>query len=99
MSFIKMQAGFDILKLVHHTALAFTVEKENQQVQALRQQYDPAFERWQPHINIKFPFVDVVDFPLVYDALQKELAYIVPFDITFSKMDCFVNNGTVFLVP
>ncbi len=49
-------------KLVHHTALAFTVEKDNEQIQALRNKYDPAFQRWQPHINICFPFVDQPNF-------------------------------------
>ena len=59
-SFIKfMEAA---TKLVHHTALAFTVEKDNEQIQALRKLYDPAFQRWQPHINICFPFVDQPNF-------------------------------------
>jgi len=86
-------------KLVTYTALAFTVEKDNEQVQALRKVHDPAFERWQPHINFCFPFVDRPFFDKVYDILQDKLKNIAPFDITFGKMDCFANNGTVFLHP
>lgn len=61
------------IKLVNHTALAFTVEADNQQIQALRKLYDPAFERWQPHINFCFPFVDRPFFQATFDTLQARL--------------------------
>ena len=93
-----MQAEIGIGKLVHHTALAFTVEHNNHQIQAIREKHDPAFHRWQPHINFKFPFVDTPEFPIVFEALQKRLIDTPAFDITFRNIDCF-PHGTVFLVP
>ena len=85
-------------KLVTYTALAFTVENNNEQIQALRKVHDPAFERWQPHINFCFPFVDRPLFPQTFNTLQEKLQKIAPFDIVFGKMDCF-PHGTVFLNP
>lgn len=86
------------IKLVNHTALAFTVEADNQQIQALRKLYDPAFERWQPHINFCFPFVDRPFFQATFDTLQARLQNFPPFDVTFKTMECF-PQGTVFLSP
>lgn len=86
------------IKLVTYTALAFTVEANNEQIQALRKLYDPAYQRWQPHINFCFPFVDRPFFPNAFNILQDRLQTVPPFDITFKKMDCF-PHGTVFLVP
>lgn len=93
-----MEADPAQLKLVTFTALAFTVEQDNEQVQALRQQFDPAFVRWQPHINFSFPFVDTPYFDQVHQLLQNKLGHIAPFDIRFRQMDCF-PHGTVFLNP
>lgn len=86
------------IKLVNHTALAFTVEVDNQQIQAIREKFDPAFQRWQPHINFCFPFVDTPQFQNTYGILQERLKNFAPFEITFKAMDCF-PHGTVFLVP
>jgi hypothetical protein len=85
-------------KLVNHTALAFTVEADNEQIQALREKYDPAFKRWQPHINFCFPFADPEDFDYVYTTLQERFRNFPAFDVIFRTMDCF-PHGTVFLVP
>lgn len=87
------------IKLVTYTALAFTAQKQNEQVQALRKAYDPAFQRWQPHINFCFPFVDRPHFNAVFDILQEKLKHIPPFEIVFRQMDFFAHNGTVFLTP
>ena len=60
-------------KLVNHTALAFTVQHDNEQIQAIRQKHDPAYERWMPHINFCFPFVDPQYFDLTFNILQQHL--------------------------
>lgn len=45
------------LKKVFHTALAI-IPDQTEQIQPIREKYDTAYERWPPHINICFPFVD-----------------------------------------
>lgn len=99
--YISSMEAFEVpnnIKLVNHTALAFTVEIDNQQIQAIREKFDPAFQRWQPHINFCFPFVDIPQFQNTYLVLQERLKNFAPFEISFKAMDCF-PHGTVFLVP
>lgn len=86
------------IKLVTYTALAFTVEQDNEQIQAIRQKHDPAFTRWQPHINFCFPFVDTPVFEQTHHILQERFNNFPPFDIIFRQLDCF-PHGTVFLNP
>lgn len=57
--------------LVTFTALSIIAEKDNEQIQAIRKIHDPAFQRWKPHINICFPFVDPDRFDEVYALLQE----------------------------
>lgn len=49
-------------QLVTYTALAIVAEEDIQLIQSIREKHDPAFERWPPHINISFPFVDPTKF-------------------------------------
>jgi poly(A) polymerase len=88
----------DNIKLVHHTALAFTVEHDNEQIQAIRAKHDPAFGRWQPHINFCFPFVDTPAFEQTFNVLQERFNHFPAFDIVFRALDSF-PHGTVFLNP
>ena len=43
--------------LAIHTALAIVATENIEEVQAIREKHDPAFQRWPPHMNIAFPFV------------------------------------------
>ena len=46
-------------KLVYHTALCIIPPGNScEQIQKIRKKHDAAFERWMPHINLAFPFVD-----------------------------------------
>lgn len=49
------------LKKAFHTALAI-IPDQIDQIQPIRQKYDTAYDRWPPHINLSFPFVDTVHF-------------------------------------
>ncbi len=82
-----------------YTALAIVAETDTQQIQAIRQKHDPAFERWPPHINIIFPFVHPQHFDEIAKTLQNAFANFEEFNITFTELGHFANNGTVFLIP
>lgn len=58
------------LKKVFHTALAI-IPDQIEQIQPIREKYDTAYERWPPHINICFPFVDADQFDEVHKVLQE----------------------------
>jgi hypothetical protein len=42
-------------KKVFHTALV-VIPDQIDQIQPIRKQYDTAYDRWPPHINLVFPF-------------------------------------------
>lgn len=57
-------------QLVTYTALAIVAQDDIALIQEIREKHDPAFERWPPHINVSFPFVD----PSRFDEVEKALA-------------------------
>lgn len=57
--------------LVTYTALAIVATENIEEVQAIREKHDPAFQRWPPHINIAFPFVPPERFEEVAEVLTK----------------------------
>ena len=63
-------------------------------IQTIREQHDPAFKRWMPHINLLFPFIDVKHFdqiaPYIASIITKQK--IKPFDITFNEVTTFPNR-------
>jgi RNA 2',3'-cyclic 3'-phosphodiesterase len=59
------------------------------QFQKIRQIHDSAYERWMPHINLAFPFVDPNDFDNAYEILQKKFGSLKPFKIIFKDLGVF----------
>ena len=49
-------------QLVTYTALAIVAQQDIALIQSIREKHDPAYERWPPHINISFPFVEPARF-------------------------------------
>ena len=86
-----MQKG---LKKATFTALAI-IPKDIQQIQEIRKVHDPAYERWPPHINICFPFVDPAEFDHVFNTLEKEFSTFPAFNIQFNTIDCFNKKTSV----
>lgn len=71
-------------------------------IQIIRKVHDKSFNRWMPHINILFPFIDDSNFDKVIPKLEEILSVIPSFDITFDKFDYFDRKGkeqTVWLNP
>mmetsp|Transcript_57447 Transcript_57447/g.65540 ORF Transcript_57447/g.65540 Transcript_57447/m.65540 type:complete len:183 (+) Transcript_57447:1539-2087(+) len=77
-----------------YTALMLMPPKDKwDQIQAIRKVHDKQIHRWMPHINFLFPFVHPKHFDEVADKLQEKLATFPSFDLTFEKLDCFINKS------
>eukprot|EP01126_Amoeba_proteus_P004644 TRINITY_DN1153_c0_g1_i17.p1 TRINITY_DN1153_c0_g1~~TRINITY_DN1153_c0_g1_i17.p1 ORF type:complete len:162 (-),score=17.07 TRINITY_DN1153_c0_g1_i17:282-767(-) len=70
-------------------------------IQALRKQYDKAFERWMPHINLIFPFVPPEEFTRASQVLSTALMNVTPFQITWDRFQSFDhgNKSVIWLHP
>lgn len=77
-------------KRVVTTALCVIPPKEIwEPIQEIRQKYDKAYERWMPHINIVYPFVETKDFDEVEKLLTGPLSKLPPFKVKFEKFESF----------
>lgn len=56
------------------------------------------YERWMPHINLLFGFVDRLDFGLTYKKLEPLFKSMLPFEVVFDKIDYFEHISTYTLV-
>lgn len=70
-------------------------------IEPYRQQYDPSFSRWPPHINLLWPFFDLTDseddeesilLPLRF-ALAQQAAFTAEID----RIDTFTENNITFM--
>lgn len=70
-------------------------------VQSIRSKYDRAYERWMPHMNLFFPFLESDKLEDSVKELEKVLCQVAPFEITFEKFDAFKRkkDATVHLAP
>jgi poly(A) polymerase len=70
-------------------------------IQGVREKHDGAYQRWMPHINLVFPFVNSDKIDKVAHDLQSVLSKATPFEIKFEQFDFFSRkkNATVHLVP
>eukprot|EP01130_Rhizamoeba_saxonica_P017575 TRINITY_DN8554_c0_g1_i1.p1 TRINITY_DN8554_c0_g1~~TRINITY_DN8554_c0_g1_i1.p1 ORF type:complete len:395 (+),score=70.15 TRINITY_DN8554_c0_g1_i1:28-1185(+) len=71
------------------------------QIQSLRANYDKAYVRWMPHINLMFPFVEASLFMHYRDRLEDTLKEFDVFTVTLRKFKYFQHrsSATVFLEP
>jgi 2'-5' RNA ligase len=64
-------------------------------IQAIRRDHDANVERWMPHINIIFPFVnqdDPAQLACAAHALAAELRHTAPFDIRLDHIEFFEDS-------
>jgi len=67
-------------------------------IQEIRKVHDKAYERWPPHINMLYPFVESQNFPACVVPIQLALSSIQPFKLTFEHFRNF-GHGTMYLQP
>ncbi|CAD8153170.1 unnamed protein product [Paramecium octaurelia] len=90
------------IKKVFHTALVLVPPKQCiDQIQLLRKQYDKAYERWMPHVNLCFPFADPAQFEQVFQALQNHLKDFPAFQVRLREFNHFQHgkNCVMWLNP
>jgi len=84
------------------SALAFVPDDSSawERIQNIRRTHDKQFERWPPHVNLLYPFVDHFNAPAA-SALSCVLAEAPRFCITFTKLSYFKHGKscTVWLSP
>lgn len=70
-------------------------------IQSIRSEYDVSYERWMPHINLVFPFIDSEHINSVSEKLQSIFKDVKPFEISFDRFESFSRkkDATVHLIP
>lgn len=87
------------------TALAFLLPHHLQtEINSLRKIHDKAYRKWQPHINLIYPFVDPSVLSAAVSVLRETLTSnneIVPIELNTNEVGTFKHrrNATVFLKP
>ncbi|CAF1539075.1 unnamed protein product, partial [Rotaria sordida] len=70
-------------------------------INSYRQEYDPSFNRWPPHINLLWPFFDLIDFQddqeNILLPLRLLLSQYQSFSIEINQIDSFIENNVSFM--
>jgi len=71
------------------------------QIQTIRKEYDKAYVRWMPHINMIYPFIPNDKFAEVVPIIREKLQTFAPFKLVFDHFNSFQHgkNCTLFLEP
>lgn len=67
-------------------------------IEDVRRQHDKAYDRWMPHINFLFPFVQENKIPDFAKRLTDELSKLSPFIVNLSEIGSFsqpLNNNVI----
>ncbi|EAR94356.1 2'-5' RNA ligase family protein (macronuclear) [Tetrahymena thermophila SB210] len=87
---------------VFHSALIIKPPQDKwNQIQEIRKIHDKAYERWMPHINMSFPFVQPEKFSDAAKLLQQEFQDFEEFEIEFKVFDNFTHgkSSVLYLKP
>lgn len=78
------------------TALTVVIPNEyHAKLNVVRQQYDRAFERWMPHVNLLFPFVTTDHFDEIETVLTNALNGFGPITLQFRQIGSFTQGRNV----
>ena len=83
------------LRFCTKTALAL-VFPPLQFIQEIRKNHDNAVDRWMPHINLIFPFVEPESFEDMVERLQVVCAKFKPFEVDLGELGTFVRKRVNF---
>lgn len=87
---------------VHTSALiAKPPESILTEIQQIRREHDPSFERWMPHINLVYGFVPEADFPAATEAIAAAINDLPPLRVRLAGVRRFDHKGstTVWIQP
>lgn len=70
-------------------------------IQEIRSNYDKAYDRWMPHINLVFPFLESDKIDECIPKLEMALSEVIPFVINFDQFNAFIRkkDANVYLNP
>lgn len=71
------------------------------QIQEIRSKYDKAFQRWMPHVNLLYPFLQFAQLKGASARVTSGVAQISPFQVSLHRFGFFThaNSNTVYLHP
>lgn len=70
-------------------------------IQGIRRNFDPAFHRWMPHINLLYGFLPEAHFERAAGRIREVIAGFDDFDVTLERVDHFEHksSATLWLAP
>ena len=87
----------------HQSAIVISPPSEQwNQIQEIRKNNDKAYERWMPHINLIYPFIEIEKYPDMVSALKTVLESFPSFNIILDRFDFFSHSKkskTLYLKP
>lgn len=94
--------SFRIRSISHRSALVILPTKETWPlIEPLREEHDPSFNRWPPHVNVLWPFFDVTDTEIdeekILLPLRMALAGHVAFQAQIQSIETFEENQITFM--
>lgn len=79
----------------HSACMVSPPEELWESIQTIREEFDPSYERWMPHINLLFGFVPEAYFDGAEAAVQDVLSTIEPFTVTLREFRWFEHKKTM----
>jgi 2'-5' RNA ligase len=99
---LQLIINFQTRLINHHSALVI-LPTINQWtfINSYRQQYDPSFHRWPPHINLLWPFFYLNNYQDYQNNILLPLRILLSqyqsFDIEINNIDSFIENNICFM--
>ncbi|CAF3432228.1 unnamed protein product [Rotaria socialis] len=99
---LQLVMNFRTRSISHRSALAILPTLNTWPlIDPYRQQYDPSFDRWPPHINLLWPFFDLTDCEEDQENILLQLRLLLcqyeSFSAGIDQIDSFVENKTIYM--
>lgn len=99
---LQLMIRFRTRSISHRSAVVLLPSSDQwSMIDNYRQQYDPSFGRWPPHINLLWPFFDLTDSESDEESILVPLRLLLsqyqPFTADVVEIDRFVENNICFM--
>ncbi|UJR14808.1 hypothetical protein I4U23_001795 [Adineta vaga] len=99
---LQLIIDFQTRSISHRSALVILPSTDHwSMIDNYRQQYDPSYNRWPPHVNVLWPFFDLNgcedDEENILLPLRLLLSKFGSFDAEVNEIDTFVENNVCFM--